>query len=135
MSVASLPKLSSILARDAMHAPIVACRPDAGLDHVATLMASHRVHAVIVDGILGDRLVWGVVTDQDLISAALNEFAAANAGAAARTEALTVDAGDDLALVSRRLVEHACSHAIVVEGERPVGVISTLDVAAAIAAS
>lgn len=126
--------LSSILARDVMHAPILTCRPDTALVQVAKLMASHKVHAVVVDGILDDRLVSGFLTDQDLIRAALNEFAPANAGQATRTEALTVDAGDDLALVSRRLVEHASSHAIVVEGERPVGVISTLDIAAAIAA-
>ena len=126
--------LSSILARDVMHAPILTCRPDTPLVHVAKLMASHKVHAVVVDGILDDRLVSGFLTDQDLIRAALNEFAPANAGQATRTEALTVDAGDDLALVSRRLVEHASSHAIVVEGVRPVGVISTLDIAAAIAA-
>ena len=126
--------LSTILARDVMHAPILTCRPDTPLVQVAGLMASHKVHAVVVDGILDDRLVSGFLTDQDLIRAALNEFAPANAGQATRTEALTVDAGDDLALVSRRLVEHASSHAIVIEGERPVGVISTLDIAAAIAA-
>ena len=100
MPTSSLPILSSILARDAMHAPIVACGPATDLDRVARLMATQRVHAIVVDGILGDRLVWGVVTDLDLIRVALNEFAPANAGEAARTEALTVDADDDLALVA-----------------------------------
>jgi len=133
-TVLSPAGLHSIPVRDAMHAPIVACPPDTELDHVAKLMASHRVHAVVVDGIRGDKLVWGVVTDLDLLRAALDASGATDAAGAARTEALTVDSADDLALVSRRLVEHACSHAIVVEGERPVGVISTLDVAAAIAA-
>ena len=97
-------------------------------------MATQRVHSVVVDGILGDRLVWGVVTDLDLIRVALNEFAPANAGEAARTEALTVDADDDLALVARRLVEHGCSHAIVLDDGVPAGVVSTLDIASALAA-
>ena len=127
-------RLHSTLARDAMHAPIVACGPDTALDQVAKLMASHRVHAVVVDGILDDRLVWGVVSDQDLIGSAFNEFPPENAGQAARTQPLTVDADDDLASVSLRLVAHRCSHVIVVDGERPVGVVSTLDIAAAIAA-
>ena len=54
--------LHSILARDAMHAPIVACGPATGLDEVARLMTSRRVHAVVVDGIFDDHLKWGVVT-------------------------------------------------------------------------
>ena len=134
MPTTSLPILSSIIARDAMHAPIVACGPATDLDRVARLMATQRVHAVVVDGILGDRLVWGVVTDLDLIRVALNEFAPANAGEAARTEAVTVDADDDLALVARRLVEHGCSHAIVLDDDVPAGVVSTLDIASALAA-
>jgi CBS domain-containing protein len=135
MPTSSLALLDSLLARDAMHAPIVACGPDTALDRVAKLMAEHRVHAVVVDGILDNRLVWGVVTDLDLIRVALNEFAPASAGEAARTEALTVDADDDLALVGRRLVEHGCSHAIVLEDGMPAGVVSTLDLASALAAS
>jgi predicted transcriptional regulator len=134
MPTRSIALLDSILARDAMHAPIVACRPDTDLDQVAKVMAAQRVHAVIVDGILDDRLVWGVVTDLDLIRVALNEFAPANAGQAARTEALTVDVDDDLALVARRLVEHACTHAIVLKEGVPAGVVSTLDIASALAA-
>ena len=127
-------RLSSIHARDVMNAPIVACAPDTGIDRVAALMTQRHMHAVIVNGIRDERLVWGVITDLDLIRVALNEFAPPNAGQAAQTEALTVDAGDDLALVGRRLVEHSCSHAIVVDDDVPVGVVSTLDIAAAIAA-
>lgn len=55
------------------------------------------------------------------------------AGEIAATEALTVDATDDLATVCGLLADHACTHVIVVERDRPVGVVSTLDLVSAFA--
>jgi len=115
----------------------VACAPSTPLSEVAALMSQHRVHCVLVDGVSaderGERLVWGVVSDLDLIRATVADDGALTARAIATTEALTVDSDDDLGAVGAALGEHACSHAVVVEGERPVGVVSTLDPAIAIA--
>ena len=46
-----------------------------------------------------------------------------------------VDASDDLARGARLMVEHDLSHLIVVEprSTRPIGVLSTLDIARALA--
>ena len=133
MSTTDALPLTAIRARDAMHAPLVAVAPATELPDIASRMAEHHVHAVIVDGIAGDRMVWGVVNTNDLIRAALRGDRTVTAGRIAATEALTVDAEDDLALVARRLVEHSCSHAVVIDGDDPVGIVSTLDIAAALA--
>lgn len=129
--------LSSIPARDVMHGPVVSCDPSTPMSAVAALMHGNRIHCVVVDGIVadgaGERLVWGVVSDLDLARAILMTDGDVQAGLIASTEALTVDADEDLESVCAVLVEHAASHAIVVDGERPAGVISTLDIARAFA--
>lgn len=129
--------LSSIPARDVMHGPVVSCDPSTPLSAVAALMHGNRIHCVVVDGIVaegtGERLVWGVVSDLDLARAILMADGDVPAGRIATTEALTVDADEDLESVCSVLVDHAASHAVVVEGERPVGVVSTLDIARAFA--
>jgi CBS domain-containing protein len=129
--------LSSVLAREAMHAPVVACDPAATVAEVAAMMASHRVHAVIVEGVSaergGERLRWGVVSALDLLRAAVLGDDTAIAGDIAGTESLTVGADDDLAAVATLLTDHDCAHAIVVEDGSPAGVISTLDLASVLA--
>lgn len=135
MSTAML-SLSRILARDAMHTPIVACGAGTDLGDVAALMAEHRVHCVVVDGISrdgnGEHLVWAVVSDLDLVRAAVSADPTTTAGHIARTPALSVDVDDDLVTVATLLVDTAASHAVVIEGERPAGVISTLDIVSAV---
>lgn len=128
------PALDSILARDAMHAPVVEVTPATPLPEVASLMASKRIHAVVVDGITkvgpDNVLVWGVVSDRDVVRAALAGELDVPAGAAADTEAVTVGVDDDLDAVARILDDKGCSHAVVLDRERrPAGVISTLDIA------
>jgi CBS domain-containing protein len=132
------PPLSSILARDAMHTPVVTCDADAPLSEVARLMGHHRIHAVVVHGLTargagGRGDVLGVVDDLDLVRAAVADDGTATARAMAGTEPLTVGADDDLVAVATALAAHDCAHALVVDGERPVGVISTLDLASALA--
>lgn len=134
-ATSSAPELSSFSARDAMHAPVAAVDPSTELATIAALMSSRRIHCVVVDGIrrdgAGEHLVWGVISDLDLVRGALEQDpATTTAGRLAGTEALCVDVEDDLETVASALVAHDCSHAVVVERERPAGVISTLDIAA-----
>jgi CBS domain-containing protein len=127
------PQLRSILARDAMHAPILATDPAATVQDVASIMGANRVHCVVVDGVSRDRagehLVWGIVSDLDLIKAAMTGDAELTAGQIAAGEAVVVDATDDLETVCSTLIAHDCSHVVVTSEGRPVGVISTLDIA------
>jgi len=124
--------------RDAVRQGIVGCGPEAPLSEVARLMSEHRIHCVIVARLRvdahGSRLVWGVVSDLDLASAAATGETL-TAGQVAATEPLAAAPSDSLADVARMMAEHEAAHLVVVDerdGE-PTGVISTLDVARALA--
>lgn len=124
---------------DVMHRGVVSCPPQTSLAEVARLMAGRRIHAVIVHGLArgahgGERMVWGAISDRDLVEAAWRQ-ATATAADVARTELVVVDAGDSLDEASRLMVEHELSHLLVVDAatREPVGVVSTLDLAQAFA--
>ena len=68
------PGFDQATVAQAMHFGVLSCRPEATLAEVAAIMATHHVHAVVVDGIRrdegGEHLVWGMVSDLDLVGAA-----------------------------------------------------------------
>jgi CBS domain-containing protein len=125
---------TTLRARDVMTGRIVNCDPDTPREHVARLMAEERIHCVVVSGVARatDRLVWGVATDADLLRAALAGDSSL-AGQLARTEMVTVQADAPVPDVARVLLEHEVAHALVLAGERPVGVVSSLDLVEAMA--
>jgi CBS domain-containing protein len=124
----------SIRVADVMHEGVLTCGRDESLGAVARLMADHRVHSVVVTDLPGDAPLWGVVSDLDLVAAAsVRDLGEQTAGAAAATPALMIAPDDTLQRATQLMVEHALAHLVVVAGGRPVGVISTLDVAAALA--
>ena len=134
------PALSRLRVVDAMHPGLISCSLDTPLRTVARMMATYRVHAILVtahgeEELPGGRL-WGVVSDGDLLRAAeggdLDEQPARTIAAA---PILTVATTDELAGAARLMVEHEASHLIVIEPQsaRPIGVLSTLDVARALA--
>jgi CBS domain-containing protein len=125
---------------DAMHPGVISCPLEATLPTVARMMATYRVHAIVVvaheDEVLPGDGLWGVVSDHDLVRASQGpDFEEQTAGALAATPALTVATIDPLAQAVQLMVEHEVSHLIVVErrSKRPIGVLSTLDVARALA--
>jgi CBS domain-containing protein len=135
--VSPLEKLRVI---DAMHPGVIACPFDASLPTVARMMATYRVHAIVVlahedDELLGGEL-WGVVSDADLIQAAQSDdFAEQTAQSLAASPVLTITSAEPLGRAVQLMVEHEASHLIVIErrSKRPIGVLSTLDVARAAA--
>ena len=56
-----------------------------------------------------------------------------DAGALASTEVVTVDARESLERAGQLMVEHQLTHLLVVSGSRPVGIVSTLDIAGCLA--
>lgn len=129
--------LRECLVADHMRHGIVSCAPDTPLSEVAQLMGDHRIHCVVVEGLGetrgGTRLVWGVVSDLDLARAAAAD-AEATAGQVAATEPVTASLSDSLDDVAHIMGEHDIAHLVVVdERAEPIGVISTLDVARALA--
>lgn len=133
-------EVTELRAIDAMHPGMISCPPETPLRTVARMMASYRVHAIIVHVHGDDELPggdsWGVVTDVDLVRAALDEdLDALVARQVAATPALTVTSVEPLERALQLMVEDEVTHVIVVERHtgRPIGVLSTLDVARALA--
>ncbi|MBD0330274.1 MAG: CBS domain-containing protein [Thermoleophilia bacterium] len=122
----------------AMHHGVLVCSPDTPLSTVAELMATERVHSVVVaDDPADAESLWGVVSDLDLAAAAtVRPLDQQTAGASAATQALTVTPAETLRRAAQLMTEHGTAHLVVVEpdGRRPVGVVSTLDLAAALSA-
>ena len=115
--------------RDCMHPGTLTCGAEDSLRDVAAIMATHRVHAVVVTTTNGQRPV-GVVSDLD-VAAAVAVGSDCSAHEAAATEALTVSADEPLRNAAQMMSEHGVSHLLVVDGAGgyPVGVVSTLDIA------
>lgn len=121
-----------------MHPGVIDCPPQTPLHEVAGLMADNSVHCVVVDGLSrgphgGEQLVWGIVSDIDLMRAAAAGRLDEEAGQAAATEIVTVDLEANVEQAAQAMAEHECAHLLVTGADgRPRGILSTLDVARAI---
>jgi CBS domain-containing protein len=122
---------------DAMHSGVLVCARDAPLSAAAELMATHSVHCVVVsDEPSNAGALWGVVSDLDVVAAAtVRPLEEQTVGASAATDAITISPDDSLRRAGQLMTEHAVRHLIVVDPDsvRPVGVLSTLDLAVALA--
>ena len=129
------PTTRTMRVGDVMHQGVLTCGRDESLATVARLMADHRVHCIVVtDDLMHALSLWGVVSDLDLVAAAsVRELEEQVAGAAAATPALVIAPDDTLRRAAQLMVEHAVTHLVVVARGRPAGVISTLDIATALA--
>ena len=127
---AGLPR---VRVSDCMHAGILTCASETPLAEVAAIMTEHRVHAVAVTRTGGGRPV-GVVSDLDVVTAAASGTDPSALEAAA-TEPLTVSAGESIRRAAQLMAEHGVAHLLVLDPASgyPVGVLSTLDIAAAYA--
>ena len=134
----TLPAFERATVGDVMRAGVMSCAPDAPLVTVAQTMATHHVHAVVVAGITkdaagGDHLIWGLVSDMDIVRAAESGIEGHTASDAARTELVGVDPSTPLPEAARLMDEHHSSHLLVMSEGHPVGVLSSLDIAGALA--
>jgi CBS domain-containing protein len=100
------------------------------------MMSTYRVHAIIVlprhMGDLAHSLSWSVVSDLDLMRAASGgDLDSQTVGAVAGTRVRSVELGAMLGEAVEAMLAEELSHLIVVDPYvgRPVGVLSTLDVA------
>jgi CBS domain-containing protein len=125
--------------RDAMQLGLFHCEPDDDAAAIARTMAEQSIHSVVVAGIVrrdhaGERLAWGIVSDFDLTRALRPDAEDATAAEVAGTEIVTVLPHESLEQAVQLMDEHETSHLIVVSPDtgRPVGMLSTLDVARAV---
>jgi CBS domain-containing protein len=82
----------------------------------------------------GKSPAWGVISDLDLVRAGISteELTAA---AMASTPVITVEPGTPLREAARLMTSHGVQHLLVIEpgAQRPVGMVSTLDVVGVLA--
>jgi CBS domain-containing protein len=132
--------LGGVRVEEAMHRGVLKCPLWTPLEDVARMMASYRVHSILALGGGDDEgaepIVWRVVSDLDLVSAAADgDVAGRTAGGTAATNVVTIAQDEPLDLAARLMREHAVAHLVVVDPatDEPLGILSTLDIAAAIA--
>ena len=130
-----VPGLDRLTVSDAMHRGVVTCSAGAGLAEVAEAMAEHGIHCVVAidEGPPGqdDDRLWGVVSDLDLMRG-LRSTMDLDAGNLADLDIVTVAPDDPLADAADAMLRHGVAHLVVVADGRPVGVLSTLDIARAV---
>jgi CBS domain-containing protein len=133
------PAFASATVADVMHPGIICCDPDASVTKVARVMATHHVHCVVVMALARDdsgmSLVWGIVSDTDLLGADGEGGAEPTAAMLANQPVVTVRPSTSLREAAAAMTDNDVSHLVVVEPEaqRPIGIVSSLDLASALA--
>jgi CBS domain-containing protein len=124
---------------DAMSRGVISVPPETPLRTVARMMATFRVHAIFVfehtdEDDEAPRL-WAVVSDLDLVAATQLDLDRQTAGATAVTPLVTVSSNRPMAEAASLMAQHGVAHLAVTDpgSRRPIGVISTLDIAQAVA--
>jgi CBS domain-containing protein len=134
-----LPRFEHATVADAMHPGILSCDAEATLTDVARIMSTNHVHCVAVGGTtIGsglDSRVWAIISDLDLLAAALRPEPPDTAAALAQHPVVRVETTDALRDAAELMLTKRTSHAVVVSPEtrHPVGILSTLDIAAVLA--
>ena len=125
---------------EVMSRGVINCPPETPLRVVARMMATFGVHAIFVfehtDEDDEARRLWGVVSDLDLVAATRLDLDSLTAGATAITPLVTVEADSPIAEAGSLMAQYGTAHLAVIDPDhqRPIGVISTLDIARAAAA-
>lgn len=131
------PRLAHVRVADVMHAGVVTCPPETPVRDVVRMMVEHRIHCIAIpNGARAGVPGWGIVSDLDLVGAATaGDLARRTAGEIAASEALAVSDDETLDHAVQLMTEHRASHLMVVGAAsgRPVGVLSTSDVAGLLA--
>ncbi len=119
---------------DAMRIGIINCLPATSLRDVARIMATYRIHSVVVTEMEGGNAL-GVIADIDLAAAAARGSRDCTAAELAQAEPVSVAADDSLARAAQLMAEHKVSHLVVIQPHtgHPVGMLSALDVAGVLA--
>ena len=131
--------LSTTTVAEVMTPGVINCAPSTPLRTVARLMATYRVHAVFVfdhaEDIDDESEFWGLVSDLDLVAGARLGLDDRTAGESAVTPLVTVLGTDTLDHAAELMAMTGVSHLAVIDPStpRPVGVLSTLDIARQIA--
>lgn len=126
--------LDDVTVERVMHVGFIGCPLEAPLRSVARLMAERRVHCIVGYGDVteDDTCLWGVISDVDVVSALAAGGELTTAGEISSTEVVTIRPQTSVRHAAELMRDHEVSHLIVVDGssDRPIGIVSTLDVMA-----
>jgi CBS domain-containing protein len=128
--------LAEARVRDSMRTDIISCSPHATVAEAAAMMSRHRIHCVAVSSSdEAEGTAWTVLSDLDLVGAALAGDGDAPVGRFTAVPTVTIDPDDTMERAAQLMTEYAAAHLVVVEpgAARPVGIVSTLDMAALLA--
>jgi signal-transduction protein with cAMP-binding, CBS, and nucleotidyltransferase domain len=103
-------------------------------------MTAHNIHAVVVSDVdsesrSGDQLKWGLVSAMDLMRAIPAGIRGHTARELARREVVGIEHSSGLVAAASLMVKHKTSHLVVTDDRRPIGMVSSLDLAALLALS
>jgi len=124
---------------DVMSRGVISCTPETPLRVVARMMTTFGIHAVFVfeHEKEADRIapLWAVVSDLDLVAASQASLDTVTAGMTAVTPLVTIAADRPLVEAASLMAQYGIGHLAVTEprSEQPIGVVSTLDIARAVA--
>src|SRR5512132_1415224 len=104
------PILETLRVADAMHPGLISCSLDTPLRSVARMMATYRVHAIVVTAHGEEALpgggLWGVVSDADLLRVAeAADLDETTARTLARTPVLMVAGSEPLSRAAHLMLE------------------------------
>jgi CBS domain-containing protein len=119
-----------------IHSGVVTCPPGATLRKVAGILAANRIHAVVVAS-PDEAAPCAVVTDRDVVFGhARGNLDQLTARDAASEPTITVRADFDLRDASEGMSLHGTTHIVVTApGDgKPIGILSSLDIANAVGA-
>jgi CBS domain-containing protein len=118
-----------------MHSGVVTCGPNATLRSVARILAAHHIHAVVVAS-PDEAAPCAVVTDRDVVFGhSQGKLDGITARDAASEPTVTVRADLDLRYASEAMARHGTTHVVVTAPDdgKPIGILSSLDIANAVA--
>lgn len=124
---------------DVMHRGIVSCARSSSAGEIAQLMISADVHCVAVLSPSPEPghppLIWGIVTDLNLLRALAESQSEATAETLAGGQVIRVRPTQTIDEAADVMIRSGAHHLVVIDADelQPIGILSTTDVAAAIA--
>ncbi len=132
----SATAMHSTTVREVMHPGIMACTAMASVAEVAHIMASCRVHSVIVVAAGPDHppAIIGVLSDVDLLRWTTGGSTHLPAGAVVSAPAAAISPRASVQEAAQLMAQQSVDHLVVLDAhDLPLGIISALDVASVLA--
>ena len=129
-----MPHFDHATVADAMHPGILSCEPDATLTELARMMSAHHVHCIMIraatDSPTDEPTLWGIVSDLDVLRAGMRPDGPDTAADLGQP-VIRVETTSPLRDAARLMLAKGAGHVVAVnpKTERPVGILSTLDIA------